>query len=154
MYGNKQFVVSLFTARTKNINKRVTKCLYFSVIILYNKVIRKDGHFPFAEGVSVNTDNKSAEKLNTSTSERPDISYGGCRYRLSYDNYENPCRRRRSVRASSVFLTVGIVAVFVAVGFFILRYYNRNIRSYYEKTAPDDPVAANFQSFLPPDTGD
>lgn len=74
--------------------------------------------FPFAEGVSVNTDNKNAEEHNTSTSERPDISYGGCRYRLSYDLYENPCRRKRKLKASSVFLTVGIVALFVAVGFF------------------------------------
>lgn len=89
--------------------------------------------FPFAEGVSVNADNKNAEEHNTSTSERPDISYGGCRYRLSYDLYENPCRRKRKLKASSVFLTVGIVALFVAVGFFILRYYNRNIKDYYEK---------------------
>ena len=110
--------------------------------------------FPFAEGVSVNTDNKNAEEHNTSTSERPDISYGGCRYRLSYDRYENPCRRKRNLKASSVFLTVGIVALFVAVGFFILRYYNRNIRDYYEKTAPDDAAAINFQSFLTPDTSD
>ena len=102
----------------------------------------------------MNTDNKNAEEHNTSTSERPDISYGGCRYRLSYDRYENPCSRKRKLKASSVFLTVGIVALFVAVGFFILRYYNRNIKDYYEKTAPDDAAAINFQSFLTPDTSE
>lgn len=111
--------------------------------------------FRFAEGVSVSTDKKSAEKLNTSTSERPDISYGGCRYRLSYDNYENPCRKKKAaIKPSSVLLTIGIVAVFVAVGFFILRYYNRSVKDFYEKSPSDDVVAANFQSFLPPDTGD
>lgn len=147
--------MSLFTVKTKNINKEVTKCLYFSVTILYNKVIRKDGRFPFAEAVSVNTDRKNTEELNTSASERPDISYGGCRYRLSYDRYENPCRKKRTaIKPSSVLLTIGIVAVFVAVGFFILRYYNRSVKDFYEKSPSDDVVAANFQSFLPPDTGD
>lgn len=101
----------------------------------------------------MNIDNKNAEELNTSTSERPDISYGGCRYRLSYDHYENPCRKKKCVRVSSVLLTVCIVAVFFAVGFFILRYYNRNVKNYYNKTPSNDGVA-NFQSFLPPDTGD
>lgn len=112
-----------------------------------------DGHFPFTEAVSVNTENKNTEELNTAQTERPDVSYGGCRYRLSYDHYENPCRRKTTVKASSVLLTVGIVAVFVAVGFFILRYYNRNVRDCYSKTSGDDAVAANFQSFIAPDSG-
>lgn len=99
----------------------------------------------------MDADKNNIDELNKSVQESRDISYGGCRYRLSYDRYENPCSKKKtSVKVSSVLLTLGLVAVFVALGFFILRYYNSGVADYYDKRS-DDAVTASFQSFLPID---
>lgn len=101
----------------------------------------------------MDADKNNIDELNKTVPENLDISYGGCRYRLSYDRYENPCRKKMAVKVSSVLLTLGLVAVFVALGFLILRYYNSGVTDYYDKSVSDDAVTASFQSFLPHDGG-
>ncbi len=97
----------------------------------------------------MNGNDKNGREHSAVVMEKTDSAYGGCRYRLSYDKYENTGIQKlkgKSCRPSSVFAAVVIFAVFIALGFFILKYYNNTVSRIYSGAAGTSKTAASFQA--------
>mgnify|MGYP000308921522 CR=1 FL=1 len=97
----------------------------------------------------MNGNDKNGREQNAVVMERPDSAYGGCRYRLSYDKYENNGSQKikgKSFKLSSLFIAVAVFAIFIALGFFILKYYNNTVSRIYSGTSGASKTAASFQA--------
>ncbi len=65
-----------------------------------------------------------------------DPAYGGCQYRLSYDEYQKKNgtpNDKKNVRPLRILLIALVVVIFFAVAFFIVRYYRFSIRKIFSE---------------------
>ena len=56
-------------------------------------------------------------------------SYGGSKYRLSYDKYQNG-KVKSKIKGRSLVAAILIIAVFAVVGYFIVKYYINSMEAY------------------------
>lgn len=80
-----------------------------------------------------------------------DSSYGGSKYRLSYDHAVNKKNKKKNKAAAvRTFVTVLLaVIILAAVAVFVLKYYKDEIRKIYSSETTDEEnkdAEANFQS--------
>ena len=52
----------------------------------------------------------------------------------------------KSFKLSSLFIAVAVFAIFIALGFFILKYYNNTVSRIYSGTSGASKTAASFQA--------
>lgn len=65
------------------------------------------------------------------------------------DKYENNGSQKikgKSFKLSSLFIAVAVFAIFIALGFFILKYYNNTVSRIYSGTSGASKTAASFQA--------
>ena len=75
------------------------------------------------------------------------VSYGGSRYRLSYDKYQGASEKTKIRRTRIVTIFLVIVA-FLVLGAMIYRYYENSVRRFFsENTGAANTASANFQSY-------
>ena len=90
------------------------------------------------------TDNNNFRDTQT------DHTYGGSKYRLSYDHAENRCKRAKSlgIKPGAVVLIVIMTALFLVFTYFALKHYKDTVKELYNQESDDTDkgTSADFQS--------
>ena len=76
-------------------------------------------------------------------------SYGGCKYRLKYDKYENKNNSGHKVNVKSVIITIIAFIVFAVLGYVIIKSYSSSVSKIYDDESQTvAEVDAVFPSLL------
>ena len=90
---------------------------------------------------------------------RNNSAYGGCRYRLAYDKYDEPFGNEtvgaRSSRGTRILIAAALFVLFFALGFFSYRYYLTSVRKSEATGAESYKAIVNLQpaGAVPRETG-
>lgn len=105
----------------------------------------------------MSSQDKSGREASASAVEKNDSAYGGCRYRLTYDKYEGAASAkepRKPRRPLSILIAVVVFFVFVASGFFIMRYYDTKVSRIISGSGASAKTVVNFQSYSDTEAND
>jgi len=93
---------------------------------------------------NTNSQTQTAEPYSTGE------SYGGSRFRIDYDRYENPhTQKKQPPRPSSILVGLLIFVVFLLLGILINRYYQKGMtENTVEKEDGNTPITAAFQCYF------
>ena len=80
-----------------------------------------------------------------------DPSYGGCQYRLSYDEYQKKNGSpsdKKTVRPLRIFMIAFVVVIFFSVAYFIVRYYRFSVRKIFSENQSEiRSISAVFPAY-------